>query len=317
MCIRDRPLPFSSNTEDLPLGDFLAADTDGLVTLIWINSTQASSGGEYRIDSKEGNTADGHGPTTLNFEPATDIIDLDLASGPSVVVSWGVRSNFTYGVERTRENLASPDWVGVASNLVGELVNSYTDSVPVEANVSYRVVNEGEIPPAVYFFDDFESGTNGWTFASTGSVGTAWGIGEPIVYGGGYGLPPDGGYDSPNAAATNLEADYGSSAAVSMYSPVIDLTSATVASLSFANYYDTEGAVDVGEVFIRDATGAVIPGLESPIASYDDVGTSWTIVSHELPAEAFGRAIKLDFHFRSDSAVEYAGWYVDDVRIGE
>lgn len=66
-----QPLAFGSNTTDLPLESFLNADTDGLVTLMFIDSVQ--SGKEVYIDSLEGNTADGHGPMALNFvpEPAT------------------------------------------------------------------------------------------------------------------------------------------------------------------------------------------------------------------------------------------------------
>jgi len=69
-----QPLSFGSNTTDLPLEDFLNSDTDGLVTLMFIDSVQ--SGTEIYIDSKEGNTADGHGPMTLNFvpEPGTMVL---------------------------------------------------------------------------------------------------------------------------------------------------------------------------------------------------------------------------------------------------
>ena len=69
-----QPLSFASNTTDLLLESFLNADTDGLVTLMLIDSVQ--SGAEVYIDSLEGNTADGHGPMTMNFipEPATMVL---------------------------------------------------------------------------------------------------------------------------------------------------------------------------------------------------------------------------------------------------
>ncbi|TWT90877.1 hypothetical protein Mal64_12750 [Pseudobythopirellula maris] len=62
-----QPLPFMSNTNDLDLTDFLNDDTDGLVTFLFMDVAQ--NGHEYRINSKEGSTADGHGPTMLNFVP--------------------------------------------------------------------------------------------------------------------------------------------------------------------------------------------------------------------------------------------------------
>lgn len=59
------PYAFLSNTSDLDLTTFLNADTDGLVTFMFMDSAQ--EGSEYYIDSLEGNMADGHHPMHLNF----------------------------------------------------------------------------------------------------------------------------------------------------------------------------------------------------------------------------------------------------------
>lgn len=74
-----QPLSFSSNTTDLNLASFLAADTDGLVTFLFMDVGQ--NGDEYRIDSKEGNTNNGHGPMTLNFVPEPASLALLAAAG--------------------------------------------------------------------------------------------------------------------------------------------------------------------------------------------------------------------------------------------
>lgn len=72
-----QPLPFASNTTDLDLSSFLASDTDGLVTFILMDLEEAG-GKEFYIDSRTGNTSDGHGPMTLNFEfPAGDVDGFD------------------------------------------------------------------------------------------------------------------------------------------------------------------------------------------------------------------------------------------------
>lgn len=69
-----QPLPFASNTTDLDLTAFLNADTDGLVTFLFMDVAQ--NGDEYRIDSKEGNMLSGHHPTTLNFVPEPTTLGL-------------------------------------------------------------------------------------------------------------------------------------------------------------------------------------------------------------------------------------------------
>jgi len=61
------PVRFSSNSVDLPLAEFLAADTNGLVTLFFIGGNN-----EAELVSKERNDADWHAPTlTVMPEPAT------------------------------------------------------------------------------------------------------------------------------------------------------------------------------------------------------------------------------------------------------
>lgn len=60
------PLDFSSDPATLDLNDFLNADTDGLVTFLFMDSDFTDT--EWRIHSKEdGTLPEGHGPTTLNF----------------------------------------------------------------------------------------------------------------------------------------------------------------------------------------------------------------------------------------------------------
>jgi hypothetical protein len=71
-----QPLPFASNTTDLDLSGFLNADTDGLVTFLFMDIAQ--NGDEYRVDSLEGNTADGHGPMALVFVPEPSVAMLML-----------------------------------------------------------------------------------------------------------------------------------------------------------------------------------------------------------------------------------------------
>jgi hypothetical protein len=304
-----QPLPFSSNTEDLDLTSFLEGDTDGKVTFIIMSETQDEL--EYRIDSKEGNSSDGHGPMTLNFAAPLAITDISLTSESSVVLNWAGPSKRYFGVERT-VGLTPSDWVPLASNLVAY---TYADTAPAAAQAFYRVVDEGPRPAIEFFLDDFESGVGDWQTrnGATHEPGTDWQRGYP-TWGPGYAS------SGTNAWGTNLENFYGPNADTSLLSPIIDLSSATTANLTFNNFFDFDEAGDSGSIYVRDSSGAEIPGLEAPIATYEGLTLEWdwAEATVALPRTALGQAIRLEFRFVSDESVDfYAGWYIDDVRVHE
>jgi hypothetical protein len=244
----------------------------------------------------------------LSFAPLFAIGDITLASGPSVILDWADLGNHSYSVERNSDLTMTAGWVALATNL---LVNSYTDAVPASP-AFYRIVDEGELPPAELFFDDFESGVGDWTIV-TGSnhvAGTDWELGTPTT-------GPGAANSGTNAWGTNLDDLYGSNADIGLLSPTIDLTGLSTATLEFSNFYQAEPFVDYGYVYVRDATGAEIAGLEAPIAEYSGEVLVWTQETIGLPAAALGQTIRLEFRFVSDFSFEYDGWYIDDVRVSE
>lgn len=313
--VDEQPLPFSSNTTDLDLTEFLNADTDGLVTFLFMDVGQ--NGDEYRIDSKEGNAADGHGPTTLNFIPGTAVgglrfTGIEADAGSPVVVTWQARANRLYGIERTTDSLSASNWVAVATNILGTSVNTYTGAAPTEASAMYRIRDEGEAPAVEYFFDGFEEGAPGWTVVTgaTHQAGTDWELGTPS---GGPGSAQEGA----NVYATNLGGNFAPNADISLLSPPVDLSAAPAATLSFGNFYDFDGLSDFGFVYIRDENGAEIAELADPVATYNNFVIVWTTANIDLPAAALGRTVRIEFRFVSDASVEFAGWYIDNVRVGD
>jgi hypothetical protein len=98
----------------------------------------------------------------------------------------------------------------------------------------------------------------------------------------------------------------------------IDLTGVTAASLSFAEAIDAE-AGDVAEVYVIDATDAVIGG--GPI--YNATGgvltsVNWTAANGgtpiALPAGAMGQTVRIEWRF-SGAGTDFLGWYIDDVVV--
>jgi hypothetical protein len=306
-------------TETIPGNDNVEVTTEGEDMVAFLNGRLAAGGlATFILVCDAGTSGRGYGfasrenliyappRLTLRGTIKPQIAEIALADGPEIVVTWPGSVTHTYGVERAGD-LTAGGWVSVASNLAGAGVNTYTDTVPVEVQAVYRVLDEGA---PEYFFDDFEGDDLGWMVVTgAGHVAdTDWQRGTPSS-------GPGAAYSGANCYGTNLGGDYGANADIGLLSPVIDLTATTGAELSFAHYYDTEVLADGCTVFIRDAAGAPIAGLESPIATYEDFITAWQTVSLSLPVEAVGRSITVEFRFTSDSGVEYAGWYLDDVKV--
>ncbi|TWT36981.1 hypothetical protein KOR34_19270 [Posidoniimonas corsicana] len=123
--VDEQPLPFSSNPTDLSLETFLNADTDGLVTFLFMDSSQ--TGAEYRIDSKEGNMEDGHGPTTLNFELNCDPGDVDCMGGVTLDDLAIIAANFRTSNFREFGDLTGDGFVDFDD--FGEWKDNYTGSL--------------------------------------------------------------------------------------------------------------------------------------------------------------------------------------------
>lgn len=184
--------------------------------------------------------------------------------------------------------------------------NSLTIPRPAEPVRFYRV-EELRLPPVVVFSDDFESGQGSWTTGSEGEAGTMWELGTPSNVG------PAGANSGASCFATNLDATYGLEANVWLRSPAIDLTGASGATLTYAQFTEIEEMFDSGVINVLDASDdSVIAEVRSGI---DGIATAWETVSQPLPAEALDKIIKVEFRLFSDDFTNEAGWYLDDVMV--
>jgi len=114
-----------------------------------------------------------------------------------------------------------------------------------------------------------------------------------------------------------------------LVSPTFDLTNATGPVMTFQQYIHTEGCCDGGNVWVSTNDGAnwtlignsdiepdyYAASIDGQAAYSGDHSTEgWQPVTVDLSAYA-GQSIKVRFSFRSDSSVEYPGWYIDEVAI--
>jgi hypothetical protein len=142
---------------------------------------------------------------------------------------------------------------------------------------------------------------------SDGAGGTAWELGTPTNVG------PATAHSLSNCFGSNLGADYGVNANIWLRSPVIDLTTAPSATLQFWQFKNIESGRDSGSVRVLDASDN--SELAVVVAVVDGTTANWEQVSLPLPPAALGRPIKLEFRFRSDGDLSFAGWYIDDVMV--
>lgn len=237
-------------------------------------------------------------------------------SGTDLVFTWDGVFGKRYDLVTTdAAGLSAPPggWTPVETDLAAEL--------PVTSRVhpwdgrpeAYFAVIERDGPPM--FTDDFEADL-GWT---TGGIagdapGTAWERGVPD-----WNFGPTAAHSGTRCFGTNLAGDHTADADVWLRSPVIDLRDPAIrgARLRFHQFRDTDSGMDLGSVRILDpgAGDAPLAGVDALFTDIGGAGAAWEELVADLPAEALGRRIRIEFRFASNGDPSYAGWYVDDVVV--
>lgn len=146
----------------------------------------------------------------------------------------------------------------------------------------------------VFFSDDMESGTSGWTpqspwaqvHTSYHSTNTSW-------------------HDSPGG-------NYSNNANTSLVSPSLDLSGMTDVYLVFWHMYSLELWEDYGYVEISTDGGS---SWES--TALDDFTGSggWSEERIHIPDSYLTDNVKIRFRLDTDWLIRYDGWYIDDVKI--
>jgi hypothetical protein len=243
--------------------------------------------------------------------PPPDITGHEYTPG-QMVLTWQSVAGGNYAVERTSD--LGTAWAAIAENLTGQApTTSYTDSSAPAGQAFYRVA--GYAPPRL-FETSFEPAEDlsGWTEVITEGQ-TQWQVGVPTT-------GPGSAHTGVNVLATKLTDNYDTSQEVGYRSPVINLTGRDAAVLQFYHYYEFEpvdetgGVYDWGEVNLLDATSGqnLLPG-GAPALKFTGASPSWRRARYNLPAEALGQSIRIEFKLISDPFNPAPGWYIDDMRV--
>jgi cysteine-rich repeat protein len=134
----------------------------------------------------------------------------------------------------------------------------------------------------------------------------------------------------PGCVGTQIDAPYraNQSYTTSILEPSpIDLTGATAPVLAFYHWTQTETGIDGGNVKLS-TNGGLTWSILAPDEGYDGTVAGEAAFTGDRSAAGWRRAIfnlaayvdqtvTIRFAFRSDSATQYAGWYVDLVSVTE
>jgi bacillopeptidase F (M6 metalloprotease family)/subtilisin family serine protease len=157
----------------------------------------------------------------------------------------------------------------------------------------------------VAFQDDMESGDGSWTHSGAAD---SWQRGTPTA-------GPSGAHSGTNLWGTNLGGNYAPDTNASLMTPPVSLAGMTTVSLQFAQWYSMEKDFDNGRVEVSadgGSTWTTLATYTSP--SYSGTPVGWEVPVIDLSSYA-GQTVQIRFRMQSDSSVQFAGWYIDDVRI--
>ncbi len=167
-------------------------------------------------------------------------------------------------------------------------------------------------PPVEAYSETFDTGAPGWTTGNDGIAGTEWQLGPPAN----ETLGPPTASTPPNCYGTNLAGKYENEANAWLRSPPIDLTGSSEATLVLSQFIDIEEEFDFGHIYVLDAASEERIGVV--VEDLTGLSDAWQEARYNIPTAVLGREIKVEFRLESDDfvdGVEFAGFYVDDVRI--
>jgi fibronectin-binding autotransporter adhesin len=183
-----------------------------------------------------------------------------------------------------------------------------------EPKLFFRITYAEPVPAPPLLSVDFEANNGGFTVVTLG--GTPWAHGAPNSPSQGGGAITSGAGGSTQCWGTNLTGGYTASTDTSLRSPVIDLTSVTAATLSFAQAIDSNSGHTLEVNVIDDTTDTVIANI-IPAAQDGNASVSpWeTVAPVALPGAAYGQAVRIEWRFIGNGDGTYNGAYIDDVTV--
>jgi subtilisin family serine protease len=188
---------------------------------------------------------------------------------------------------------------------VGPLMGDTTVDVALDVNAA-TCIAPGYLPGDSDFYD-FEADDGGFV----GTVDWEWGTNYNWNGGAcdGNNYPPPGAFSGVGMWATVLNDCHANTGTFSILSFEADLTSQSSAILKWWDWYDVFETFDYGEVYVNNT-------LVYDRASSYIIPTAWE--QHQVDLTPFlGGVVDIEFRMFATTVVNRAGWYIDDVLVGE
>jgi hypothetical protein len=241
-------------------------------------------------------------PLNAPFDPFTIHSITFPALGQVRLVFHSPFTDRQHAVER-KDQLDAP-WTNQTGVTFSDLGAGLTEAVfpsPVGSGAFYRVA---ALPAAAIFFENFESGAAGWTH---GGAGDEWELGTPVN-------GPGAAFSGVNVYATDLDGNIEAFSDEWLRSPPINLVGVPRATLKFQEWrnVDPDPTFHGTIVNVLDAgTLAIIQQLSLQAGS--TTGYDQRIL--QLPPQALGRNVIIEFRLYCDGFNLLEGWYIDDVEV--
>ncbi len=274
-----------------------------------------------------GDTTNPHGARGIRA------VAFPVATGAVQQVSMVYSRNGEPSVTQTlvRGGVAN-EWLGLVPGVARGVVryrilamhtNGAIVHTPAHGDHVYSVVEPGLAPFSAFVSEDFEGGGVGWSFgvAAVGS-GNDWQVDRPQGYGGiAQGTAwtdPPGAFSGRLALGTNLRGGglnagrYPSGSDYFARSPVFDCTGKHSVFLRFRRWLSVQqGTADVASVRIN---GALVWSNPADTAVVD---VSWQLVEIPVPMADNNPSVQIEFGITTDQSIEFGGWGIDDLELGE
>lgn len=255
-----------------------------------------------------------YGAGTFSYRAFEETFQLELIGvGDDLVLRWDSRAGRVYDIlwatDPSTDPMTWPVYLDRRNIVATPDTNFETIPRPGEERAFFAILQK-EAPPI--YAEDFESGQGGWTVGVDDALpgDTNWEFGSPASPG------PSAANSGVNCFGTNLTSSYETDADIWLRSPPIDLTAGAItgASVRFFQFRDIEVTFDAGLVRVLDAATDQPLGADV-ISVIEGTSPAWEQVEGDLPPEALGKSVKLEFRFTSDDFQQQAGWYIDDVEV--